>query len=139
MLWVTWSWGMIAAQSSLVDSSKLLNLARTADVVIRPPKLPEAAGSSWLTTLLPPSLTPAERPALPVLAGERHPPRLGAVGVDGDVYLHRLDDVDDPSLGGAGPDLCLRHPSGTPIAGLPVAEAQHEVAAAGGEGCPKSL
>src|SRR5205085_2069253 len=44
MLWVPWSWGMMAAQSSLVDSSKLLNEARTPVVVIGPPKLPNAAG-----------------------------------------------------------------------------------------------
>src|SRR5205807_4600340 len=116
MLWVTWSWGMMAAQSSLVDSSKLLNEARTPVVVIGPPK---AAECCWL------------RPYPP---GEGDEPGLGALGVDGDVQPRRFDAVHGPTVGKAVPDLPFGHPSGPPVPRLAVAEAQHEVAAARGEG-----
>src|SRR5438309_6497750 len=110
---VSWSWGMMASQSSLVDSSERLNEARTPVVLIGPQSSQAGGGNS-------------SRPYPP---GEGDEPGLGAVGVDGDVDPRRLDGVHGPSIGEAGPDLVLRHPPGAPITRLPIAEAQHEVAA----------
>jgi dihydrofolate reductase len=62
-------------------------------------------------------------------SGDDGQPGLRSVGIDGDVDDGRVDRDHSPSLGEVRTDLILGHPPRTPIAGLVVAEAQHEVVA----------
>src|SRR5450631_42658 len=68
---------------------------------------------------------------------DRHP-GLGAIGIDGDVDDSRLYGVDVPALGKARADLVPGHPPRAPIAGLPIAEAQHEYVTGHGRRRPQA-